>query len=51
MIDYKGIDDPREVEMCRCGHIRGQHLVGGGLAMGHGRCIRCECKKFTWVKA
>jgi len=37
-------------EMCSCGHKRGHHTSSvGGLALGHGECRLCKCKKYTWV--
>jgi len=38
-------------EMCLCGHSKLVHTnTCGGLAKGHGTCIKCDCDKFTWLK-
>lgn len=37
-------------ERCRCGHLRSEHHDSiGGAALGHGRCRRCRCQKFSWA--
>lgn len=33
-------------ELCYCGHLRSQHK--DTLAVGHGACTKCACRKFTW---
>ena len=40
--------------MCECGHFGGNslHAVNSHKAnfeKGHGECIDCDCKQFTWV--
>lgn len=44
ILEPRGLVD----EMCECGHWRSEHddiLV----AVGHGRCLRCNCTKYRWV--
>jgi len=39
-------------EMCECGHFGGHspnNVHEPNFSQGHGACIRCNCKQFTWV--
>jgi hypothetical protein len=41
-------------EMCECGHLGGFSLDNvnshvPNFQKGHGKCIECDCKQFTWV--
>ncbi len=40
--------------MCTCGHTgdgySSEHASVKIGALGHGRCLRCHCKQFTWSK-
>jgi hypothetical protein len=35
-------------EQCSCGHKRSQHE--DRFSLGHGYCLDCNCKQFTWTK-
>ena len=42
-------------ELCECGHLGGSSLGTFNshkprFERGHGECIECDCKQFTWVK-
>lgn len=50
-------------ERCSCGHLKSEHgpsevsklkLVMPPEVLsaikGHGKCTKCDCKKFTWVE-
>jgi CDGSH-type Zn-finger protein len=40
-----------KMAICRCGHSGGAPFSShedGKLESGHGRCLECHCKKFTW---
>ena len=48
---YKGCRDKgKQVidELCECGHQRSHHLER--FDSGHGFCIDCSCRQFTWMK-
>lgn len=42
-MDWNKVKD----ELCECGHKRSEHR--NMLAVGHGECKKCKCRKFTWV--
>lgn len=40
------------VEMCTCGHGQALHAPerhGSVAVPGHGACLSCDCKKYTWT--
>jgi hypothetical protein len=46
-------DAPRKtVGVCKCGHTgdteNSQHM-DTALEKGHGKCVVCDCERFTWV--
>lgn len=34
--------------MCKCGHPQQEH-EDTPFEVGHGRCKKCNCRRFTWV--
>ncbi|MFA5376721.1 MAG: hypothetical protein WC455_13315 [Dehalococcoidia bacterium] len=37
-------------ELCHCGHLMSEHNDDNPYYPGHGQCLRCECKQFTWTE-
>jgi hypothetical protein len=35
-------------ELCHCGHLMSEHNDDNPFYPGHGRCLRCECKHYSW---
>ena len=47
---FASIELPEYVdEKCRCGCMRSEHAASNSLIRGHGHCLRCDCKQFTWA--
>ena len=39
--------------LCECGHLQSEHnneYIGIPFIKPHGKCTKCECKKFVWIK-